>query len=482
MVFSTINVITLICIIAYLTFCVIIGLRKNVTNTSTKEYFIAGKKVGPFLLFMTCFASFCGSGNFLGFAGKVASSGTTAYWLFFGDVFLGLVCFSIFLAPYLAKFDYFTMPHYISHYLCGNDMLVRRISGISAAIGNVAITGMQIMGMSYMLRNVLGVNVYAALIIAGAIVVFYTAFGGMDAVIFTDSIQGMLQIFVVVFTVIFGFKLVNWNIAGIFNTVTNMDPQMTSLFGVGGWKACISGALTGFLGTMSNPIFWNRAFVAQDVKTAKKGFLGSMSVSVLATFLVMTLGFLVYSINKDAGDIAIVWLIVNKFPAWFTPFAVIGLMGAIMSTADTHLNSGIANIVCDVIDPREKLSVEQSIKTSKIAGFVAGGLAILGAAVAPSLLDLSYTGLVILGGTLFPIFIIGYILRDKTSEQFRSNLSIKAAQWGLGVGLVAALAFQLIPSLSAIIGGGIIPSMAATTITVLVLNKVFKPEYPVEAK
>lgn len=481
MVSGTIKTITIVLVVIYLSACAVIGAKKSKTNTSIKQYFISNKSVGLFFLFFTCFASFCGSGNFIGFAGKTAMYGAGAYWNFLGDILLGYIAFTVFLAPYLSKFDYCTMPHYIAHYLAGNDMVVRRLGGICATIGNVAITGMQIMGMSYMLNAVLGINFYVALIVAGGIVVLYTAFGGMDAVVFTDGIQGILQVFMVVFVILFSLKIMDFDAKWLFGEVEKVDPGLTSIWGTYGWKSCISNFLTGFFGSLTNPIMWNRAFIAKDTKTATKAFRLATVISILATFFVMSIGFLARVLNPEVGDQATVWLIVNEMPEWFIPIATIGLMGAIMSTADTHLNAGVANIIVDCVDPEEKLSVATTIKVSKIACMIAGAIAIVGAALAPSLLDLSYLGLVIVGATMFPVFIIGYILRDKTREEFRSNLSIKAVRWGMAAGLVVTACFQLVPALSSIIGGGIIPGMITTTVIILILNKVFKPEFPVEA-
>lgn len=479
MVSGTVKIVSLVLIVFYLAFCAIVGAKKSQTNTSARQYFISNKNVGLFFLFFTCFASFCGSGNFIGFAGKTAMYGAGAYWNFLGDILLGYIAFTAFLAPYLSKFDYYTMPQYIANYLAGSDLTVRRLGGLCATIGNTAITGMQIMGMSYMLNSVLEINFYAALIIAGGIVVFYTAFGGMDAVIFTDGIQGILQVFMVAFVILGALRLMNFDVPWLFSEVNKVDPRLTTIWGTYGWKSCISNFLTGFFGSLTNPIMWNRAFVAKDTKTATTAFRLATVISIIATFLVMSIGFLARVYNNDVGDQATIWLIVNKMPSWFIPIAVIGLMGAIMSTADTHLNAGVANIVCDCIDPMEKLPVQKTIQYSKIACFVAGGLAIVGAAVAPSLLDLSYLGLVIVGATMFPIFLIGYMMRDKSSEEFRSNMSIKAARIAMLLGLIVTACFQLIPVLSSVIGGGIIPGMLTTTILLLVLNRVFKPEYPI---
>ena len=203
MVSDSMKVLTVVLVVVYFIICVAIALKTNKTNTTVKQYFISGKNVGLFFLFFTCFASFCGSGNFIGYAGRTAVYGVGAYWNFMGDIVLGYIAFSIFLAPYLAKFDYITMPSLSPTILVGNDMTVRRLSGISAAIGNIAICGMQIMGMSYMFTAALGVQSHVAVIISGAITVTYSAIGGMDGIILNDAIQGMLQLFVVVFVIVF---------------------------------------------------------------------------------------------------------------------------------------------------------------------------------------------------------------------------------------------------------------------------------------
>lgn len=479
MVSDSMKVLTVVLVVVYFIICVAIALKTNKTNTTVKQYFISGKNVGLFFLFFTCFASFCGSGNFIGYAGRTAVYGVGAYWNFMGDIVLGYIAFSIFLAPYLAKFDYITMPQFITHYLVGNDMTVRRLSGISAAIGNIAICGMQIMGMSYMFTAALGVQSHVAVIISGAITVTYSAIGGMDGIILNDAIQGMLQLFVVVFVIVFSLKIMNFDLSWLFTEVNKVDPQLTTIWGGYTWKQCISNFLTGFFGSMTNPIMWNRAFVAKDVKTAKSGFWLATAACIICTFFVMSIGFLARVLNNDVGDQATIWMIVNQMPSWFLPFAVVGLTAAIMDTSAAHLNAGVANLVCDCIDPDEKLPPKQSIRLSKTICFISGAVAMVGAVVAPSLLDLSYLGLVILGATLFPVFIIGYFLRDKTSKEFRSNISIKAVRCAMLVGLIVTACFQLIPSLADVIGGGIIPGMLSTTVIILVLNKVFKPEYPI---
>ena len=65
---------------------------------------------------------------------------------------------------------------------------------------------------------------------------------------------------------------------------------------------------------------------------------------------------------------------------------------------------------------------------------------------------------------MIPLFVMGLIFRDRKSEEFSSRLSIKAARIGVTLGIAAAVAFEVIPPLAAVFGGGVIPAIAATVL------------------
>lgn len=466
-------------VVCYLAFCLFIGMRSSKKTETVKEYFIANKSIGMFFLFFTCWGSFCGAGNFVGFAGSAARNGVDAYWSYFGDAVFGYVVFSWLIAPHLAKFDYFTMPQYIAHRLCGNDTYVRRIGGLAAALCNIAISGIQMRGLAYLLNSFCGLDYYLSLIVAAGVLIVYTAMGGMTAVVQTDAIQGILQVIGTVLMICFGLGLMQFDVGWLTSSLREVDPGLVTPFSNMTARACISGFLTGFFGDLCNPIMWNRAFIAKDSKTASKCFKAATILGIVSTGLIMTFGLVAKVYNPEVADQATYWLVLNKMPYFMVPLMTLCFMGAIMSTADTHLNAGVANVVCDVIDPEEKMSVDRTLSVSKIACYICGAIGLLGAAVFPSILDLSFFGLNVAGATIFPILIIGNVMRDKNSKEFRSNLSIKAVRVGMTVGAVVSILFDLLPTLSAICGGGIIPGILCTTIITLVCNQIFKPEYPI---
>lgn len=474
------KVISMLLIIADLAFCVYMGYTSKNKVENTEDYFIAGKKTGTLLLMLTTWASVNGAGNFIGQAGRGATIGVAAYWLWVGEILLGILIVGFVLAPYLAKFRYTTMPHYIADYLYGGDKTVRRVAGFASLMPNLLWPGGQIMGFAYVIQQIFQINYRISVIICGIAFIYYTLNGGLEAVIYTDALHGTIQILFAVLVIIFGLRAMNFDVNFLKEGLMNIDPSRWDLFSIGNVQI-ISTILVGLLGSVSNPILWNRAFAAKDVKSAKEGYGITSSFTVILVFFVIAIGMAASTYNLEAGDQSLVWLILNKMPKWVSIFLPLGVLGATMSTADTHLNCAAANIVVDIIDPENKLSKEESLKYSKTATLIAGIIALLGALVAPSIFGLAMIGYTICGGVLIPLFVIGLIFRDKTTDEFKSSISIKAGRAATVIGIVCAISFELIPSLYPIFGGGIIPAVLGTSISLLILNIFMKSETPKNA-
>lgn len=174
-------------ILADLLVCMAIGVKTSGKAKSAEDYFIGGKKTGTFLLFLTAWASFSGAGNFIGQAGRGALEGISAYWLWLGEGLLGGIIMGYILAPYLARFKYLSMPHFISDYLFGGDHYIRRAGGLAALMPNVVWPGAQIMGVAYVLEQVFGIDYRIAVIVCGVVFIFYTVSGGLEAVIYAGG-------------------------------------------------------------------------------------------------------------------------------------------------------------------------------------------------------------------------------------------------------------------------------------------------------
>lgn len=98
---------------------------------------------------------------------------------------------------------------------------------------------------------------------------FYTVSGGVKAVIYADAVHGTVQMIFALAVSYFGLKLIHFDIGLLKTQILAIDPFKWNMF-VDKPLVILTSFLTGLVGAVSNPIFWNRAFAAKDVKTAKK--------------------------------------------------------------------------------------------------------------------------------------------------------------------------------------------------------------------
>lgn len=449
--------------------CMVIGIKTKGKAQDAEEYFIGGKKIGSFLLFLTAWASFSGAGNFIGQAGRGALEGLSAYWLWLGEGLVGGIIMGYILAPFLAKFRYLSMPHFVSGYLYGGDHYIRRVGGLAALMPNMVWPGAQIMGVAYVLEQVFGIDYRVAVIICGIVFIFYTVSGGLTAVVYADALHGTVQMIFAVVVIYYGLKLFRFDFGFLGAQITAIDPAKWDLFAQEP-KIIITGFLTGLVGAISNPIFWNRAFAAKDVKTAKRSYGITFFMNIILVFLMISIG-IASLMFTDAGDQALVWVILNKMPPICGIILAESVLAACMSCADTHLNCAAANIVSDIIDPDGDLEAKKSIKYAKIATLVTGIIAIVSGLYAPFIYALGTYGYTVCGGVLIPMFIIGLVFRDKKTGN--SRLDIRAARIGMTLGIVLAILFEIIPALYQILGGGVIPAIAGTVLGTFGFHAIF---------
>lgn len=463
------QIIAVILVLIDLVVCFGIGLRTKGEIQDSDDYFIGGKKTGLILLFLTAWASFSGAGNFIGQAGRGALEGVSAYWLYLGEGFCGGILMGYLLAPYLSRFRYLSMPHYISDYLFGGDHYIRRVGGLAALMPNVVWPGAQIMGVAYVFELIFGIDYKIAVLVCGAVFVFYTVSGGLKAVIYADALHGVVQMIFAIFVIYFGLKSFHFDLGYLKSQVIAVDPSKWNWFVQKPFFIATS-FLTGLVGAVSNPIFWNRAFAAKDVQTARRAYGVTFFMNIILVATMILLGIASLMFTQTQGDRALVWMILNKMPAFGGVILAESVLAACMSCADTHLNCAAANIVSDIMDPDGKLDGKTSVRYARRATFIAGVISIGAALFADYIYALGTYGYTVCGGVLIPAFVVGLICRDRKSESFRSRMSVKAARIGMTVGIILAITFEVIPSLSAIFGGGVIPAIAGTVGGMVIAN------------
>lgn len=463
------RVLAILVLLADLGFCIVTGIRKKSAVNNADDYFIAGKKTGMFFMTMTAFSSLLGAGLFMGQCGRGAMYGISAYWQLFGEGIVAGIVMALLIGPFLARFKYYSMAHFIGDYICGGNKTIRRLAGVANLFPNVFWAGAQIMGISYVVQNIIGIDYRVVAVVCGIVFIFYTMMGGIESVLVTDALHGIIAIISCVTVIFLSLKLMNFDIGALKANVMAIDPNMWNMQTMSPLQI-VTAFMTGFLGTLANPIYWNRAFAAKDASTCRKAYIFAFTVGTILPLAAILMGLLAFTMNQGVGDQALVWLVTNNMPPIVTVLLGLSVLAATLSSADTHLNCSAANVVADIMDPEKKFTTEKTLKLSRTATVVSGVIAIAVAMYFPSIYELANFGYTVCGGVLVPLFVIGLVLMDRKSKTYSSKLKPSGAMCGIVVGIVVAIIFQGVPELNAMFNGGILPAVAATVIGVLLGN------------
>lgn len=183
--------------------------------------------------------------------------------------------------------------------------------------------------------------------LVGGFVLIYTAYGGLRASIFTDTVQ--LLVVLPLLGLVFAVTLVSLGGPGrIGRTVSTTDPTLLDpgfvpglLFGVY-IVVAIAGA------ELLNQAWWQRVYAAEDGETVRRSFaisgLAVVPIVVVAgLFGVIAAGFGLVDAPGDAS-VALFRLVLETLPEWVGLVVVLLAVLLVMSTADTLFNA-IASVV-----------------------------------------------------------------------------------------------------------------------------------------
>ncbi|MCC5943613.1 MAG: cation acetate symporter [Bernardetiaceae bacterium] len=175
-----------------LTFGIYIGVAIWARAGSTKEFYVAGGGVHPFVNGMATAADWMSAASFISMAGIISFLG------YDGSVYLmgwtgGYVLLALLLAPYLRKFGKFTVPDFIGDRYYSDT--ARTIALVCALVISFTYVAGQMRGVGVVFSRFLRVNIEVGVVIGMAVVFFYAVLGGMKGITYTQVAQYCVLIF-----------------------------------------------------------------------------------------------------------------------------------------------------------------------------------------------------------------------------------------------------------------------------------------------
>jgi SSS family solute:Na+ symporter len=354
----------------------VVGLKKE----SGEDYFLAGRKLRWPLIGFSLFASNMSGSSFIGLAGEGYARGVAVFNYEWVAVVI-LVFFSFFILPIYLQSKIYTIPEYLekrfdrkSRVLFSGFTVLANIF-IDAAAGLYA--GGIVVQMVYP-----ETPIWIPITLIGILAGVYTIFGGLSAVVITDTIQAIVLLTGASIISIMCFlkldslsTLVSRAPDNAFSLILPYDDPFLP------WPGLLTGVfIIGFYFWATNQFIVQRTLGAKDIHHARWGalFAGFLKLPVLFLMILPgTIGLVLYP-NLDSPDLIFPTLVFDLLPIGARGIVVAAMIAAIMSSIDSTLNSAATLVTMDFILPlRKNLSQKAIVKIGQWVTLVFMFLSIL---------------------------------------------------------------------------------------------------------
>jgi len=397
------------------------------TGRTPHDFYIAGGRVGFVVLLATLFATQYSGNTFMAFPGKSYRLGYA--FLMSVPFMMAIVLCYLFYAPSLRRvalrFRFVTPCDWIHHRYQSLPLTLTCAGLMTWALLNFLLA--QLMAMGHAVSGITEgqISYTTGVLFLAFVVVLYESVGGMRAVAWTDTVQGIMMAVAVIF-------LGGWMFTGQADLATLPERILAvapEKIQPPNWKVCATWASSIFIvgvGGSMYPQAIQRIYSAASTRTLKRTLAVMVFLPLVTALFAAIMGWMAipefHSLEKIESD-KVMTLVLAEI-AQLGPllnFAVLllllGALAAIMSTADSVLLSLSSILVQDFYAKTSTRAVpeETLLKYGKITSWLLMAVLLI-FALQPKvtlwrLLELKFEVLI----QVAPAFVLGFYLRRLTA-------------------------------------------------------------------
>ncbi|XP_076112804.1 sodium-coupled monocarboxylate transporter 1-like [Mytilus galloprovincialis] len=399
-------------------------------NQTTSNLLLGDRKMGLVPVTMSLMATSVSGGMIMGVPSEVFFNGT---------MFLYIVSTNVLSLPFVI---HFIIPVY--HQLqitSAYEYLELRFNKVVRVLGCLLFQLQTILGMALILyapalalNQVMGIELWISIVVIGLVCTFYTALGGLKAVMWTDAFQ-MIIIWIALLVLIIKSTIDVGGISYVFEKAddggklqfNNFNPSPIERHTF--WTLFIGGfmlTLSGYIGSQS---MVQRFISMKNVKGAQSALYIQLPTSIMMITALVYIGLVLFAKYGDQNPVP---CIIDKSDQ-LLPYLVMDVLGKIyglpglfvscifsasLSTVSSGVNALALVLITDILKPLYKYikqrDMDEAVATtlSKVAALFYGlltiGLAFLAQYFGSLIVQvgLSISGMV--GGPLLGLFTLGF--------------------------------------------------------------------------
>ncbi|HEY0873472.1 MAG TPA: sodium:solute symporter family protein [Vicinamibacterales bacterium] len=424
----------LLLLIVYSVGLIALGLWIGRRVKGTGDFFVAGRSLGPGLIFATVLAANIGAGSTVGAAGLGYRDGLSAWW-WVGSAGLGSVVLAIWVGPTIrrlaAEHNLQTVGDFLE-WRYGPQ--VRATIAILLWIGTLMILAGQLIAVAWLLNVVVGLPKWVGCLVGGVVMTAYFTAGGL----LSSAVVNLVQLVVLLagFALAIPFAL---DSAGGWAALTAADtPSSYWNFWQGGGSGWIYLAILGPSFVVS-PGLLQKVYGARDDRAVRIGIGANALVLLAFAFVPVLLGMMAYVLHPvlESRDMALPALLMFNVPPLIGSLGLAALFSAEVSSADAILFMLSTSLSRDLykrfVNPAA--SDGQVLKVARLAALAGGALGVVFAILLESVINALTIFYTLLSVSLFVPVVAGLYTRRP---------GVPEAMSAIVTGVLTVIAFQLL--------------------------------------
>ena len=449
------KVLDLIVFFAYMVGVTAFGSSFYRKNKSSSAFTLGNSAIPGWVVTMSIFATFVSSISFLALPGNAYLTNWNAFIFSLSIPFASILAVKVFVPLYRKA----NSPSAYSYLETRFGPWARIYASACYLLTQIMRMGTILYLLALPVNAMFGWNIVIIIVVTGLAVMIYSLLGGIQAVVWTDAIQGIIMIFGALFCLVYIMFSMPEGAGQVFeiasaNDKFSLGSLSLSLKESTIWVVLIYGIFINLQNYGIDQNYVQRYMASKSEAEAKKSaFFGGMlyiPVSMIF-FMIGTALYSYYSAQPgllpddlqaaDMSDRVFPFFIVNNLPAGFTGLLIASIFAAGMSTVSTSINSGSTVILTDYYKRYAKKEVTDkdamrvlyiSSLTFSIIGIIIG-VAMINV---QSALDAWWKLASVFSGGMLGLFLLG---------AFMKVVNIKGTIVGVILGLIAILYLSLSP-------------------------------------
>lgn len=328
-----VNIGALIIVVCYLIGMLLVGfVVGKLKIKSSKDYMIAGRRMGIFMVAFSLSANNIGGGSTTGLAGKAFGDwGLSAIWYVLAAS-IAMIPLAYF-APKIRKTMAVTIPEVVERRFGKGSAIFSAILNILALF---CLTASQIAASGAVITTLTGIPLNVCLLIAGLVIILYTTLGGMIA----DQISDLVQFIIILVGLAIATPFVVKGCGGWEAISAKLPAGQLSIDKIG-WVVIIGYIFNYFCTFLSGPEMISRFESAKDENTAMRAsLLSGILMAAMAIFPTL-LGLAALAVKDTlpgvTGGTAMMAVTNAHAPMIITGLVSAAIISATMSSADSNL-------------------------------------------------------------------------------------------------------------------------------------------------